>query len=255
MNDALIGFSGFVGSNILSKYKFDNLYDIQNITEIKGMEFDLIVCAAAPGIKWKANKYPKNDLDNIHSLINNLKKVNAKKVVLISTIDVYPSFDNIDENSIIDKGKLTFYGKHRRILEEFVQQNFNSSIIRLPGLFGNGLKGNVLYDLLNNRFDFIPNEGSIQFYNLCNLWQDISIALRNNISILNISTEPISINELTSLFFNIDITKIVMTHNIPSYNMRSKYGSLWKKAGPYIYTKNEILAEIKDYIKNYYDFP
>ena len=249
MNQALIGYTGFVGSNILSQHRFNGLYDINNIREIQCKEFELIVCAAAPGMKWKANKYPHKDRDNISYLIKNLKKIQTKKIVLISTIDVYPNVDKVDEDSEIDKNMLNPYGLHRRILEEFVQKHFNSMIIRLPGVFGNGLKGNIIYDFLNKRFDFIPKNGILQFYYLNNIWKDIFIALRSNLNILNISTEPISIIELATKVFNIKSSEKWITNKKPYYDMHSKYGHIWSKEGPYLYSKSEILSEIKDFIK------
>jgi len=38
----------------------------------------------------------------------------------------------------------------------------------------------------------------------------------------------------------------------PYYDMHSKYGHLWGKEGPYLYSKNEILSEIKKYITSYH---
>ena len=65
VNNALIGYSGFVGSNILRKTSFNKLYNSKNIDEIQNIEFDTVVCAGAYGIKWKANKHPVEDLKSI----------------------------------------------------------------------------------------------------------------------------------------------------------------------------------------------
>ena len=250
MNDALIGYSGFVGSNILSRHKFNKLYDINNISEIEGKQFDLVVCAGAPGIKWKANKYPQKDRDNINYLIKNLAKVKTKKIILISTIDVYPNVDKVNEDSKIDKSKLNFYGKHRRILEEFIESHFNSTIIRLPGLFGKGLKGNVIYDLLNKRYEYVPKNGIMQFYNLDYIWIDINIAIQNNLSVINLSTEPLSIKTITEEIFHLDINYISNRINKAQYyNMQTKHNYLWKSEIPYLYYKEHILRDLKLFIK------
>ena len=45
VNNALIGYTGFVGMNILQQKPFMFLYNSKNIEEIKGKEFDLIVCS------------------------------------------------------------------------------------------------------------------------------------------------------------------------------------------------------------------
>jgi hypothetical protein len=65
-------------------------------------------------------------------------------------VDVYHKTYNVDEKSEINTDNLNAYGLNRRFLEEWVIKNMNKyTIIRLPALFGNGLKKNFLYDLLN----------------------------------------------------------------------------------------------------------
>lgn len=77
----------------------------------------------------------------IDSLIDHLKTVKAKKFILISTVDVFKSPVNVDENSPIILDELKPYGYNRRRLELFVKKNFTSHlIVRLPGLVGSGLK-------------------------------------------------------------------------------------------------------------------
>jgi hypothetical protein len=46
--DALIGYSGFVGSTLLKQRHFDSLFRSTNIDEIVGKTFDMVVCAGAP---------------------------------------------------------------------------------------------------------------------------------------------------------------------------------------------------------------
>lgn len=41
------------------------------------------------------------------------------------------------------------YGKDRLWLENKVSDSFDSLVIRLPGLYGKGLKKNFLYDYIN----------------------------------------------------------------------------------------------------------
>ena len=250
MKQALIGYTGFVGSNILSKHNFNNLYDIKNIKDIQDKKFDLVVCAAAPGIKWKANKFPKKDLSVINFLIENLKRIKSKRVILISTIDVYPDVDKVNEDTEIKREKLLPYGKHRRILEEFIESNFNSIIIRLPGLFGKGLKGNILYDLINKKYEFIPMKGKMQFYYLEHIWKDIIVTLDNKLEIVNFATEPISVEILIKQVFKLQYHKIMKNEN-PYYDMRTNYGYLWGKENSYIYSKFEVINDIKIFLKKY----
>ncbi|CAK2394993.1 hypothetical protein VCRA2116O29_1280001 [Vibrio crassostreae] len=47
-NDALIGFSGFVGKTLLKQRDFDHHYRSTNIEQIQNNRFDTVVCAGAP---------------------------------------------------------------------------------------------------------------------------------------------------------------------------------------------------------------
>ena len=58
---ALIGYNGFVGSNLKKRIKFQKFYNSSNIHKIKKFFFEEVYCAAPHGIKFLANKYPNKD--------------------------------------------------------------------------------------------------------------------------------------------------------------------------------------------------
>ena len=89
MSNALVGFSGFVGSTLLKQATFESLYRSTNIGEIAGQQFDTVVCAGAPAQKWIANREPEADRQKIEGLIAHLKAMTCKTFVLISTVDVF----------------------------------------------------------------------------------------------------------------------------------------------------------------------
>ena len=78
------------------------MFNTKNISDIEGKEFDLVVSAGVGAVKWWANQNPEEDKKNIDDLITHLKKVKAKKFVLISTIDVYPTTRDLDEDFSLD---------------------------------------------------------------------------------------------------------------------------------------------------------
>ncbi len=247
--NALIGNSGFVGGNILSQQSFSELYNSKNITEIKGKTFDTVVCSGAPAAKWIANKEPEKDMDNIQNLISCLGEVQARQFVLISTIDVYKTPLEVDESTPVVTEGLHAYGSNRYILEQFVNERFeNKTILRLPGLFGLGLKKNVIYDFLNkNNIDKIESRGVFQFYNLEHLSKDIKIAQENNISLLNLSTEPISVSELVKHCFHIDFNQELP--GVPArYDFRTIHANAFGKSGSYLYNKEEVLSDMKKFV-------
>lgn len=234
---ALLGHTGFVGSNLSQQTEFDRYYNSKNIDSIAQDEFDVVVCAAVSSVKWKANKNPKEDFQQINNLIRNLEKTKFRKIILISTIAVY---DNPADNA---------YGQNRLYLETYLKNHFDDvSIIRLPSLFGHGLKKNAIYDLIHNEENYLPHQDStFQYYCLDNFWSDIEIMQRNNIKVLNISTEPIPFHVVLKLFNSnyicTDLNKII--HE----NMLSNHAATWGKSGYYLYNKAEIIDKLQRFIE------
>jgi hypothetical protein len=146
----LIGHTGFVGSALRRQTAFAACYNSQNIGAIEGQAFGTLICAAAPGSMLEANLAPERDAEKIDALIAQLSTARAERFVLISSIAVLADFAGGD-----DEGSQAFqqdlaYGRHRRALEAFVEGHFPGSlVVRLPALFGHGLRKNFLFDLLN----------------------------------------------------------------------------------------------------------
>ncbi len=250
MSAALIGYTGFVGGNLNEQGDFSATFNSKNIGEIDDQTFDLVVCSAARAEKWRINQDPEKDLDEINELINHLKTIHTKKLVLISTIDVYKNPINVDEDTPIDTDGLHAYGKNRYYLEQFCKDNFKDVlIVRLPGLFGNGLKKNVIYDLLHdNNVDRIHHAGSFQYYNLDYIWRDIQTAIKSNLSLVNFATEPVRTDEIANRAFGIEFTNEPEGTVAGSYDFHTKYASVYGKSGSYMYTKAEEIADIKAFV-------
>ena len=251
MNDALIGYSGFIGSTLLKQTKFESLYRSTNIQEIVGRSFDTVVCAGAPAQKWIANKEPEADLQKIEGLIKQLETIRCRLFVLISTVDVFKSPLDVDESTRIEEEGLHAYGLHRRLLEKFVGSHFeNYLIVRLPGLVGPGLQKNVIFDFHNdNNLNMIDNRSIFQFYPIVNLWTDIQVALANNLNLVHFTAAPISVAEIASRAFDLDFTHIL--ENLPArYDMRSIHAELFDGQNGYQYSKKETLLAIRCYAKS-----
>jgi len=210
-------------------------------------QFEIVVCAAPASVKWRANKYPEEDFASIKLLMDVLETVEAQKFILISTIDVYPVARMVDEDSPIDLEGLAPYSKHRRQLELFVENRFDALVVRLPGLFGSGLRKNIIYDLLHNDQKFVHQDGVLQYYNLDNIWRDLNIALKNDLKVLNIATKPIAVKEIAKAAFGIDLNNDLPPPP-PLYDMRTKHALLWNREGVYLYDKGAILDELQNFV-------
>lgn len=249
---ALIGYTGFVGGNINAQTSFTDVYNTKNIDDIDGEEYDLVVSAATYAEMWRINQEPEKDLAQIEGLIKHLKNVKAKTFVLISTVGVYKDPTNIDEDTPIITDGLLPYGVNRYHLETFVRDNFsNSLIVRLPGLFGAGIKKNVIYDLLNNNnVDKIHHAGSYQYYDLSNIWHDINIALINNLKLINFATEPVKTSEVADYCFGIKNFDNAPTDVKPAaWDMHTKFAKFYGGSGNYIYSKQQVLDSIKKFVE------
>ena len=146
----LVGYTGFVGSNIAANHDFTWKINSKNKEEAFGKKPDLLVYAGLRAEKFLANKDPEADMATIMEAMEQIKKIKPKKLVLISTVDVYKNPVNVDEDTEIDTDGLLPYGANRYKLEQMVRENWEDAlIIRLPGLFGKNLKKNFIYDFIH----------------------------------------------------------------------------------------------------------
>lgn len=248
---ALIGYTGFVGTTLLKQTNFTHLFRSINIEEIANQHFNLVVCAGAPAQKWLANKNPNNDFQNIKQLISYLETINCDRFVLVSTVDVFKNPIRVDENSHIDEISLHPYGLHRRMLEKFVIERFNNHhIIRLPGLVGPGLRKNVIFDLLNqNNLHSINSQNIFQFYPMTYLWSDIQTAIRMNLPIIHLTSEPLSVETVAKEGFGLEFQQKIPGSSV-SYDMCSIHDTLFGGCNGYQYDKQAIIQAIQDYVQS-----
>lgn len=250
--NALIGYSGFVGSTLLKQAHFSELYRSANIHEIKNREFDVVMCAGAPAQKWIANRDPVDDRKKIDSLIDHLRTIKCKTFILISTVDVFKEPIGVDESTPIEETGLHAYGLHRRLLEKFVEQHFSSClIVRLPGLVGPDLRKNVIFDFLNNNnLHTIESRGVFQFYPMVNLWFDIQKALEAGLSLVHLTAEPINVSDVSLLGFGKPFTQTLA--NPPArYDMQTLHAHIFgSPARQYQYSVRETIQAIRAYAQS-----
>ena len=255
----LIGFSGFVGQHLLEQTGFDRIYRSSNIREICGLDFDVLVCAGVPAVKWLANKNPDEDLVALKELMTHLRSTRAQRFILISTIDVYPDASSQeDEDASLLHRPNHAYGQNRLWFEEQIKELFHSChVIRLPALFGRYMKKNYVYDLLHNREDFIRKMNmysSFQWYNLEHLWSDVCCAVENNVSTMNLFTEPLQTRVIVEDIFPHYMDLFTDTSREPcpvEYNLHTRYSELWNRSDGYIMCAAQVLEELKRFVENY----
>src|SRR5207244_13620945 len=133
-----------------------------------------------------------------------------------------------DEDTLIGPLYQEPYGRHRLQLEERAARHFPRVLcVRLPALFGHGLKKNAVYDLLHDHdTDKISADGVFQFYNLRRLWRDVQAALAAGLSLVNFATEPVSMREVARAAFDIEFTNDPGGQPV-HYDVRTKHAALF----------------------------
>jgi nucleoside-diphosphate-sugar epimerase len=227
LTDALIGYTGFVGGMLHRQHHFGALLNSRNIEQVKGGQFDNVVCAGVSAVKWLANKEPDADWSGIRRLMDCLEHIVARHFVLISTIDVYRDPEGPTERDAPPIDGLHPYGRHRLALEAFVSERFAShSIVRLPALFGTGLRKNALYDLMHlNQVERIVPNAMFQWYPLSRLTSDLRRIKDAGMPLINITSAPISMEDIRTRFFrDVQIGRPIEAP--PHYDVRSVYDTL-----------------------------
>ena len=246
--DALIGSTGFIGGTLLRARSFDACFNSANIETMRGREFRTIVCAGARAEKWKANREPEIDRQGIDALCDVLSTVRAQRFVLISTVDVFADPCGVDELSPVPTGELYAYGANRRHLETFVANTFPAIILRLPGVYGQGLRKNVIYDLLHaNEVEKIDSRAVFQFYGVHRLNDDIGRALELDIGLMHLTTEPVPVSEIAKNAFGLDFVNEV-AHHPARYDVRTRYASAFGGSGRYLENTEQVVTGVKEFV-------
>jgi dTDP-4-dehydrorhamnose reductase len=243
----LLGSRGFIGSSLLSQMKIDRAFNRDNLQDLDSLVHDHLIFCSAPAEKWKANLHPEEDLRNLEGLVDLLRGISIKKLVLISTVDVFNQPVLVNELSVPDASSPNFYGMHRLYLEDKLRSIFpDHLVVRLPGLVGKGLRKNALFDLkMANNVHQLNPDSIFQFYPMKNLSKDISIALKAELDTIHLSAEPIKLGTISQQVFQ---HALQPTEKEPViYDFRTVKAELWESDMPYQYSALDSLKAIREF--------
>lgn len=304
-NDLLVGSTGFVGGNLLAKHCFAQTAHSRNIAAAYGTAPDLCVYAGVPAAMFLANADPEADLAVMRAARENLQKIAPQRLVLVSSIAVYADSRGKTEDAVMTPNDLPAYGRNRLQLEQWVRQDFPQAlIVRLPALYGLGLKKNFLYDLhtltpamlrpekyqqlagqsalvrgaytladngfykLNGAADpaalrgwfagasfnalaFTDSRSRYQFYNLGRLWGDVQRALQSGLTLLNLTTPPVSAAQVYRAVTGRDDWQNELPRPPFDYDLRSRHAALLGGRDGYLCTQQAELADICAFMRQW----
>ena len=184
-------------------------------------------------------------------LVGCLQKVEAGRAVIISTIDVYSNTENVNEDTVIEISDTSqAYGKNRYLLERAVYEIFEDVlVVRLPGMFGPGLKKNAIYDLMhNNEVNKIHPDGTFQFYNVERFGAISRSRGSMELRLVNFATEPVTIRDIASHAFGFEFVNDPGT-TPAKYDVRSVHAAIFGGQDGYLYNRKQVLQEIRKYVR------
>ena len=247
---ALIGHTGFVGSNLRRAGGFDSMFNSSNYRDMAGQRFAEVVCAGVAAAKWVANSAPEADRAAIAALTDVLSQAHIGRFVLVSTIDVYPDPAMAVDETFDPAGQPNHaYGTNRLALEKWVAARHpDHLIVRLPALFGPGLRKNALFDLLHdNSVEKINPAGRFQFYPVKRLAMDIATAAAVDLRLVNLFTEPVAMSTIIERQFP-DAPVGPASTPAPDYHLTTRHGRLFGGDDRYVLSGDAVLASIADFV-------
>lgn len=252
LRTALIGYTGFVGSNLLDAAPFDDLYNSSNIGDIAGREYDLVVSAGNRADSHRINQHGAEDLAEIDALVDTISSARIGSLVLISTVCVYPWGGAPDETTPLSTEALTPYGANRLHQERRLSDTFDTLVVRLPQLYGARLRKGVVYDLAHDyRVEHIDPQMPFQHYDVRRLWDDITTARDAGIPALNVATPPLTNAALARDVFGRDISGQTPPEapspfaRMYTRNMTTAHSALFGGADGYLQSTADELAGLR----------
>lgn len=223
-NIAIVG-EGLIGKRLAKFVNPTHTFNSKTLLDLPMNDYDTVYVAAPSGNRIWASENPGFDQASTGLLIRNLLVTRCNRIVLMSTGDTQVRPD-------------TGYGKNRLELETAVRGRFsNHYIIRLPGLIGNDITKNILYDI-KHQTEWATKINTLtkqQWYPLDNLEQDITSILSNDQREVNLVSEPILNQDIVDQF-----KQSTVNTTSPGINY---------DLGPYTYTKEEIFEAISLYLR------
>lgn len=237
----ITGVNGFIGSSIakklyrnyfivgIDKHDFDQFdssdkyfkiilpsNDIANIL----VDFKPTYCVHCAGLSSVSLSfdYPELDFksgpDSVFNLVDSIYKTNSDcKVIFISSAAVYgnPLSLPVDENH--PQNPISPYGYHKMISEKILQEymnlfGINSIVLRVFSCYGNGMKKQLLWDIVNKIFKdgFLELSGTGKetrdFINIIDLVNFIDLIIKKKIKkgIFNVGTgQEVKIEDIATL--------------------------------------------------------
>lgn len=153
---AIIGSNGYVGSALVKTFTQEGVsvtpVTRESYDKYKSGSYDIIIHAAMPSKRWWSQNHPYEDFIATTQLTADIVyNWRAHKTILISSVSARVQLDHP-------------YGINKRAAEVLVQNsNSNNLVVRLGGLYGNGLNKGVIFDMKQGNEVFMSGQSAFNY--------------------------------------------------------------------------------------------
>lgn len=150
MKILVVGYKGFIGSNIYDAMSCEDVVGITSGEELPDEKFDAVVNANGNSRKYWANQNPVEDFKaSVLSVYAVVTKYPDARHVFISSLDAHYEYP---------------YGRNKRIAEEVIKTfSAGCSILRCGSVIGPTMRKGTVFDIVNESPLFVTPDSTIQF--------------------------------------------------------------------------------------------
>jgi nucleoside-diphosphate-sugar epimerase len=193
MKIAIIGANGYVGSSVYKALEVDNEHELVRVVRgddinSKLEQVDVVIHAANPAKRFKADSNPEHDFyETLEKTFNLLNISGKKKFILISSLSCRTQLQ-------------TSYGRNRRACE-LLALSQGATVVRVGPMYGGSRKQDALHDLLFDRPVYVDPETRYGYADVDWVGQKIAKMLNFSSGIFEIgASNSVSLAELRDLF-------------------------------------------------------
>lgn len=252
MRRALIGGPAAIVSQLQANGGYSDILGWNRLADYGRRRFDeIVLLSAGSHCPQPPKRRGADETDHPSTLIDTLKLFQAKRVTLISTMDVYPNPSlPLDEDVAIDGWPNSAFGRRQLALEQWILRHFASAfIVRIPMLYGPGVESSTLNALMQPQHANPVNPVAIhQWYPLLRLQRDLVIARHRWLPVVNLATEPLSTSRIISRLFP-RATVAAPSTPAPYSRLVTKHAHHFGGAGSYILRAEEVLNDMDIFLK------
>ncbi|MDR1118795.1 MAG: NAD-dependent epimerase/dehydratase family protein [Bifidobacteriaceae bacterium] len=238
-----------IGRALARIMPFDQVYSGNSVEQAVREDLDHLTVTALAPLAWATNRAASEDLMSIRRLQEVVATCRFDTLTLISTCTVYPVPYRVDESTPINPALLQPYARHRYDLERWCQDRWDTTVVRLPHVFGGPYRSetrNPARDLA--RFAALNPASTKQHYDLTRLGADLAAVQAEALPLVNLVTPPVSNGRVLTELMGVPPLPGAESIPVVARDVRTRHADRLGGAGGYLETEEAEVSRIAAYM-------